>query len=780
MPKLNKLLFYCICSLLTLNGPKAQEIVFYDNFENYNNEQNLLTLTPTIYTSWSDDVEWYNQINTGQGFDTSNGYASSNNPGNVSLIRFENLELDTSYTFSIATKITNQDTNWRRNHIIKAQSGNVIYGEVEVTSPNENSWNKTEFSFTVVEGAQDITFSIYLYAEANMHIDDIKLQKIAPPDDSIFYIDATNGNDLNNGHTLVSAWKTLEKINSSTFNPGDKILFKTGETFYGKLIVSSSGNLLNPIVFDSYGSLEKPIINGRNFLSCIDASNQEYLKFRNLALRNDASDDTEIPENGADERRYGFLANTGYTGVKRNISLEYMKFYKIYPSIATGTENTPSFKGYAIAFSSFGTGENYYDGILIQNSEITDIGYVGISIAKWIPEGSTLINAYLKNVTVTDNYIHHIGGSGIVYFNVEDFSIEDNLITYTGNNTLDARQHGRGSGFWSVRCTNGLLQNNEFSHARGEADSCGAHIDIENDNIIVQYNLSLDNEGGFAEYMGANTNCIYRYNISINDGWRIKGVNGATQHGKTIWFSNFTGFNDEPRIGSSTNHVYNNTIYTKPGMTSRIVIGESAHDNTVKNNIFYIDGTLIFEEENNNSTSETTGYNNIFDNNLWYGNGTYPNISNEIQFQNIARNEIYNTNPLLINSGGTSKEDYKIDEASPAIDAGLSILNNGGFDYWKNTIPTNMFTDIGSNEYTESNLNTTKLLQQTKLKFYPNPIKDLIYFEYELQKTFSISSMAGKPLVSGFVLKSIDISSLETGVYLLNIDGFKSEIVVKN
>ncbi|GIR58074.1 MAG: hypothetical protein CM15mP65_06550 [Crocinitomicaceae bacterium] len=33
------------------------------------------------------------------------------------------------------------------------------------------------------------------------------------------------------------------------------------------------------------------------------------------------------------------------------------------------------------------------------------------------------------------------------------------------------------------------------------------------------------------------------------------------QHGTTIWFSDFTGFQNQPKVGASNNKVYNNTIY---------------------------------------------------------------------------------------------------------------------------------------------------------------------------------------------------------------------------
>jgi hypothetical protein len=37
-------------------------------------------------------------------------------------------------------------------------------------------------------------------------------------------VDATNGNDSNNGLSETTAWKTIAKVNASRFNPGDQIL----------------------------------------------------------------------------------------------------------------------------------------------------------------------------------------------------------------------------------------------------------------------------------------------------------------------------------------------------------------------------------------------------------------------------------------------------------------------------------------------------------------------------------------------------------------------------
>ena len=534
-----------------------------------------------------------------------------------------------------------------------------------------------------------------------------------------YYIDSVDGSDSNNGLSEGAAWQSIGKVNQSTFLPGNRILFKSGREFSGKLIPPSSGDSSNPITFGKYGGVTRPTINGKNYLMCIDASGKEYLTFENLILKNDASEDTQDPETGALTKRYGFYASVyasvGFSGIKRNITLNNIKAYKIYPTNASGTENTDSYKGYGFLFTSSGSGENYYDGITIKNCEITDIGYVGISINKWIPDTNPPTAQYQQNIDINNNNLHRIGGSGMVFFNVQNFLIENNIVTYTGDYSLNSKQHGRGSGFWSVRCKDGVLQNNEFSHVRGAADSCGAHIDIENDNVIVQYNVSYDNAGGFAEFMGANTNCIYRYNVSINDGFRVKWSNGATlqsnpemytasgqkntQNGKIIWFSDFTGFDGQTKVGAKNNQVYNNTIYigqdtNGDDITSLIRFENDTDSNEVKNNIFYVES----ESTLNFTKSSTAGDNNVFSNNL------YSNVGPSNSFF-VGTSDLTNSDPLFVNKGGANATDYKILTGSPAIDSGVDMPNNGGFDYWSNSLPGSTNFDIGAQEFNTNTWN---------------------------------------------------------------------------
>ena len=81
-----------------------------------------------------------------------------------------------------------------------------------------------------------------------------------------YYVDATNGNDDNSGTAQATAWKTISKVNSSSFNPGDSILFKRGDFWREQLNVPSSGSSGNPITFGAYGTGNKPVISGADLI----------------------------------------------------------------------------------------------------------------------------------------------------------------------------------------------------------------------------------------------------------------------------------------------------------------------------------------------------------------------------------------------------------------------------------------------------------------------------------------------------------------------------------
>jgi hypothetical protein len=78
-----------------------------------------------------------------------------------------------------------------------------------------------------------------------------------------YYVNATAGNDANAGTTATTAWKTINKVNSSNniFVAGDSILFNRGDIFYGSLTINGrNGNAAQLIVYAAYGSGNQPVL----------------------------------------------------------------------------------------------------------------------------------------------------------------------------------------------------------------------------------------------------------------------------------------------------------------------------------------------------------------------------------------------------------------------------------------------------------------------------------------------------------------------------------------
>lgn len=85
------------------------------------------------------------------------------------------------------------------------------------------------------------------------------------------YYVKNGGNDGADGLSDGTAWATISKVNTfwsaGTFAPGDSILFKRGDTWYGTITVAEPGTSGNPIVIGAYGIGAKPILTGFTTIS---------------------------------------------------------------------------------------------------------------------------------------------------------------------------------------------------------------------------------------------------------------------------------------------------------------------------------------------------------------------------------------------------------------------------------------------------------------------------------------------------------------------------------
>ena len=61
-------------------------------------------------------------------------------------------------------------------------------------------------------------------------------------------MNALNGNDTLNGLSTSTPWQTIDKINTVTLYPGDRVRFCSGQTFLGMFQPVGNGNIINPII----------------------------------------------------------------------------------------------------------------------------------------------------------------------------------------------------------------------------------------------------------------------------------------------------------------------------------------------------------------------------------------------------------------------------------------------------------------------------------------------------------------------------------------------------
>src|SRR5882672_6592748 len=73
-----------------------------------------------------------------------------------------------------------------------------------------------------------------------------------------YYVDSREGDDTKAGTSSGTAWKSLEKVNATTFHPGDQILLRSSSVWRGQLWPKGSGTEAHPIIVGMYGGGVKP------------------------------------------------------------------------------------------------------------------------------------------------------------------------------------------------------------------------------------------------------------------------------------------------------------------------------------------------------------------------------------------------------------------------------------------------------------------------------------------------------------------------------------------
>ncbi|AZQ64800.1 right-handed parallel beta-helix repeat-containing protein [Flammeovirga pectinis] len=464
-----------------------------------------------------------------------------------------------------------------------------------------------------------------------------------------YYVNAKTGNNKDNGTSKEKAFKSLGKVNRLSLAAGDVVLFANGLTYEGTLTLENiRGDKNNFIEIGSYSdpkmpSTVLPVIDAKGYNNGILINNSSYVSVHDLTITADAGG---VPKKiSKKSMRCGVLITTSKKGEYSNIELENLEVRDVFlmnKSFERGakesfTANGTQGYGWGIRLINATNGATIKD-VIVRGCNVTNVAHTGIKF-----NGK---KQNVQNILVENNTVYKTGGPGMQFGGVLNAEIRNNIINYSGDNG-DSRKWGRGSGLWTWGCTNFVIEHNEFRNAKGPADSAGCHIDFNCTNVIVQYNLSENNAGGFCEILGNNFNCAYRYNISINDGHRVKEKGVASQEGKTFWLSGFNG-KDRVRKGPYNSYFYNNTIYVKDDIQAKVAVDRASKGIFIANNIFYIEGAskqVLGDQYKPEVAGESSVENIVFKNNLFLRQNNWPEktpIKDEApcfgdpQFKNIS------------------------------------------------------------------------------------------------------------------------------------------------
>lgn len=442
---------------------------------------------------------------------------------------------------------------------------------------------------------------------------------------STYYVHPEIGNDDHPGTHLLQPFKTLARLNTLSLKPGDKVLLAAGYTFEGTVHwQDQSGTASAPIYIGTHHWSNQAkrlpaIIDAAGATHGIHLDNCSHMVLEDLIIQAEGEAGVE-----GLEMRCGVLVTTSRPGTYENIQLRQLLIRDIFieeAGLVRGAEevrtaNGQQRYGWGIRFINR-TDQAILKNMLVADCTIRNVSHTGI---KFTGKGRNIYE-----VRVERNRIEQTGGPGIQLSGVQFGHFSENYVWQSGS-TNDSRKWGRGSGLWTWGCADILIEHNQFLEANGPGDSAGCHIDFNCRNVIVQYNFSAGNAGGFCEILGNNYNCAYRYNISVNDGHRVKGEQGAFQEGKTFWLSGYVGKNRE-RNGPFNSYFYNNTIYVSEDITSKVAVSKVMDGLLMANNIFYIEGASR-QVKGDQYVPENSGVSQLkhvfFENNLFLRANNWP------------------------------------------------------------------------------------------------------------------------------------------------------------
>ena len=494
-------------------------------------------------------------------------------------------------------------------------------------------------------------------AETVQKVDVMQSDEPAAADTSgkVYYVDAVNGSDDNDGLSKETPFLSLNKVNSLTLEPGDYVLLKRGCVWNGFLRPQGSGSDEAPIVIGMYGEDgAKPLINGNGEVhATVELVNNSNMVVRNLEVTN-FSDKYE-------DFRIGILVTAKEQAIK-NVTISNNYVHHVHSVMWRNAGHDYHWYGGIIFNDEFAVLEAdavTQENILIENNRVEHVSSTGIAT-----------KCHSQNAVIRNNIVNNAKGDGIIMAQGWDGIVERNIAYTCGFSDIGEAWVN----IWLIGTENAKMQYNESYDCRASNDGQGFDMDNTCINCIMQYNYSHDNYGGFLLL-----NCLYghygsivRYNISQNDAGNL-----------------FTWALPDQAERTNMAEIYNNTIYTTKQINKIFYLWKYSKPlgvlGTCKNNIFYILGS-----------SQATTWELAFQAYEFEGNAFFGD-----ELDHPTDPKAVTENPMLVapgsgKTGMSTVDGYKLQVGSPCIGAGVVIEDNGGLDYWGNPVPADQNPNIGA------------------------------------------------------------------------------------
>ncbi len=380
------------------------------------------------------------------------------------------------------------------------------------------------------------------------------IDTVTPPPSVSYYVDQTGGADSNAGTSTGAAWKTIAKVNASSFAAGEQILFKRGETWAeGRLTISGkTGAAGTEIVYGAYGAGNDPIIDAAGDDFCIWINNSSYVTVQDIYTKSAVFNNVNIiTSTGGDVRniliqrvtaeesaRYSFYCEASPANNRHVDDVIYRDCVALRAGVGGGVYSTGFY-----AYNIWGT---------------TDVIYYYNCQSLYAGQAPTLGHGFSSTLSYG---IHWIGCES-AYTNIDpDTGLSNGIL-------------GEGHGFAFDDFSHGGTITHCYSHDNLGAGIAGAH---QSDGNLIAYNVVANNQRYGIVINGAvggsDAPLIYNNTIygTVGNGIDVWGVCVGAQIKNNIIFNNTRygiAFASAPTgYTVATNIIFNNTLGATQSVT---------------------------------------------------------------------------------------------------------------------------------------------------------------------------------------------------------------------